>query len=713
MRRLYHSDSGWREGLKLEFKLAKGGLPNKELRVTYSAFANTKGGIILLGVKDNGEVEGVPHIEKRHKELIDILNNSEQVSCNLCARPESIERVVLDGKEILAMDVPMALPQQQPVHLNKNEKQSYIRQQEADVQCTDIDIARMRRNRDVCLMGTYSLDSYIVPHSQLSDINLDTLGKFRNYMRGTALGNQWQHESDEALLRHLQAYRTDRMSGQSGLTLAGLLMFGKHDSIIEMWPSFQLDYFEYENTTDINARWDDRLTNDGTWAGNLYEFFFLVLAKLQTWVRRPFELNRDMTRRDETSAHIAIRETLANAIVHADYWVDAGIRIIKRPEGLKFINPGTLLVNKEALFTELEQISICRNKNLQRMFQILGVVDKAGSGVEKMTKGWFETCMAVPTVEETLNPPRVVWELPCVGLIPRERLDAIIQRVGNDNFRKLSSFEKLVLVCIPPDKYVSHGEIRSILPMHPADLSHYLSVLAEHGYLQTKGRARGMKYSWGEVQQMSQAPEQTSQAKGQATHNQGETSLESAQMTQFNRQMSQAPEQMSQAKGQATHNQGEASLESAQMTQFNRQMSQAPEQMSQAQGQVTHNQGETSLESAQMAQVDEQMSQAPEQISHHQEETLLESGQMPQLPQSVVKVRTSRKASLEEKEQAIIELCRGQWVSMADLIRVLDRDRRTLQRILRPMVHHGLLEVRYPRHQNHPQQSYRARQQEP
>ncbi len=68
-----------------------------------------------------------------------------------------------------------------------------------------------------------------------------------------------------------------------------------------------------------------------------------------------------MTRRDETSAHIAIREALANAIVHEDYWVNAGIRIIKRPEGLKFINPGSLLVNKEALFTESEQISICRN----------------------------------------------------------------------------------------------------------------------------------------------------------------------------------------------------------------------------------------------------------------------------------------------------------------------------------------------------------------
>ena len=162
------------------------------------------------------------------------------------------------------------------------------------------------------------------------------------------------------------------------------------------------------------------------------------------------------------------------------------------------------------------------------------------------------------------------------------------------------------------------------------------------------------------------------------SNHQGETLLEFGQMPQLNGEMSQV-------QGQTSYHQGGTLIESGQMPQLNGQMSQASGEMSQAQGKT----------------------------SYHQGGTLIESGQMPQLPQSVVKVRTSRKASLEEKEQAIIELCRGQWVSMTDLIRILDRDRRTLQRTLRPMVHHGLLEVRYPRHQNHPQQSYRARQQEP
>ncbi|MCM1440972.1 MAG: hypothetical protein NC131_17490 [Roseburia sp.] len=151
----------------------------------------------------------------------------------------------------------------------------------------DTDIARMRRNRDVCLMQTYSQDDHILPHSTLNDIDPATLRKFRNRMRDTNMGTMWQHESDEGLLRKLRAYRTDRATGETGVTLAGLLMFGKYDSIIDFWPGFQLDYFEYENSTDENARWSDRLTNDGSWAGNLYEFTFLVLGEASIRLETP------------------------------------------------------------------------------------------------------------------------------------------------------------------------------------------------------------------------------------------------------------------------------------------------------------------------------------------------------------------------------------------------------------------------------------------
>lgn len=634
VKRLYRERKEWKEGLRLEFKLAQGGLPNKELRCTYSAFANTAGGILILGITDDGKVKGVPNIDKRHKELVDLLNNSQQVSCNLCARPGFVEKMELEGEEILAIKVPAASPEQQPVHLSKDEKQCYFRHQEADVQCNDTDIARMRRNRDVCLMQTYSQDDHILPHSTLDDIDPATLRKFRNRMRDTNMGTMWQHESDEDLLRKLRAYRTDRATGETGVTLAGLLMFGKHDSIIDFWPGFQLDYFEYENSTDENARWSDRLTNDGSWAGNLYEFAFLVLGRLRLGLKRPFELNKDMTRKGETPADIALREAIANTIIHADYWIDAGIRIIKRPEGLKFVNPGTMLVNKDTLFTDSEQISICRNKNLQRMFQVLGMGDKAGSGVEKITKGWFDTCLAFPQIKELPNPWRVVWLLPSVGMMPRKNLDTIIHRIGGHKFSQLSSFEKLVLVCVPFDCFISHGDIQNMMPMHPADLSRYLSRFVERGYLKTKGRTRGMKYSWNSDVEMSQLNDNSAQMSHLSRGDTSKSSMIDLIDNKWN---------------------GER------LTLFT--------QMSQLEGNNS-------------------------QMSHL-------------MPESVLKVRSSKKSSQEEMEKAICDLCRNRWVTSVEMATALGREKRTLLRILRSMVLHHVLKAK-EKNTNHPQQAYQT-----
>ncbi|MEG2236793.1 MAG: hypothetical protein RRY13_03960, partial [Akkermansia sp.] len=90
----------------------------------------------------------------------------------------------------------------------------------------------------------------------------------------------------------------------------------------------------------------------------------------------PFKLNPDMTRQGESPAHIAVREALANAIVHADYHGDGGIIINKSSKKLELSNPGTLLVSREYIFTG--GVSKCRNPSLQKMFQFMGIVDKAG-----------------------------------------------------------------------------------------------------------------------------------------------------------------------------------------------------------------------------------------------------------------------------------------------------------------------------------------------
>lgn len=493
--RLY--DEAWQENECLEFKSAKGGIP-AELWSSYSAFANTAGGFILLGVEDDGCISGVKDPQKTIDSLFVTQNNPQKCSTALCDN-RHITPVTLDGQQVVAMYVPKAEPSVRPVFLRGNEVNSYLRRGSADIRCKKEDITRMRRNRDIAESLDFSLDSCILPNSSLQDLDPATLRKFRLRMQVTNLGMSLQDLEDISLLQKLGGYRVDRATGEKGITMAGMLMFGTSDALDYFFPHFQLDFFEYDDSTDVNRRWVDRITTDGTWSGNIYEFFFKVLPRLTQALRLPFQLDENLSRNESLPASIAVRETLANALIHADYYERFGIRVDQRPTGIVFTNPGSMLISSDQLFTDQQHPSICRNKGLQKMFQALGVVDKAGSGIDKIMKGWMEYCIALPQVQEQQNPERVTWELPYVSMIPRERLSEVSASIGNQAFAALDTINKLIMLSIPLHHTVGHKDISSLVPLHPADLSKRLAWLVGIGLLEPIGRGRGTKYRLAEA----------------------------------------------------------------------------------------------------------------------------------------------------------------------------------------------------------------------
>jgi len=85
--------------------------------------------------------------------------------------------------------------------------------------------------------------------------------------------------------------------------------------------------------------------------------------------------------------------------------------------------------------------------------------------------------------------------------------------------------------------------------------------------------------------------------------------------------------------------------------------------------------------------------------------------QMSQLPESVLKVKSSKKVSQEEMEAAICDLCRNRWVTSVEMAGILGREKRTLLRILRSMVLHHVLKAKEEQ-TNHPQQAYQTAEKE-
>jgi len=156
--------------------------------------------------------------------------------------------------------------------------------------------------------------------------------------------------------------------------VAGLLMFGRDETIREALPQYQIDY-RARLSLDPAIRWTDRLTQDGTWPGNLYQFYHRVIQKLSTDLKLPFALDRNMVRTGESIVHVAIREALVNALIHADYQGQGGIVIEKYPDHFEFSNPGSLLISLDQIMKG--GVSECRNKSLQLMFTMIGAAERA------------------------------------------------------------------------------------------------------------------------------------------------------------------------------------------------------------------------------------------------------------------------------------------------------------------------------------------------
>lgn len=481
------------EGVDVEYKAGRGGLP-RDLWETYCAFANTDGGTIWLGIsqRDDGlDVHGVPEPERMLSDFWNTLNNRSKTSANLLAdRDAQIVRLDQPSRAVIRINVPRADRHQRPVFLGANPLNgTYRRNFEGDYLCTEAEVRRMFADQ-----SDEPADSRILTGFSIDDLHLESLRQFRN--RFSSRGSHvWLVEDDMGLLGKLGGWRRDRRSGLEGLTLAGLLMFGREQAIRDpaAVPGFQLDYREHFSD-DPGVRWTDRLHLDGTWEGNLFQFYQLVKQKLSVGpgIKRPFRVDAEGYRTVETPVTEALEEALVNALIHADYAGQGGIVLDRWQDRLEFSNPGTLLLSREQLLRG--GVSECRNKSLQLMFQMLGAGDKAGSGIDKIRASWAEAHWQSPVLRESHRPDRVVLELPMLSVLPDEVLATLRGRFGAA-FEALSGDEVQALVTAQMEGTVTNLRLQGMLTLHRVDITRMLRSLVQQGLLASDGVGRGTRYA--------------------------------------------------------------------------------------------------------------------------------------------------------------------------------------------------------------------------
>ena len=160
----------------------------------------------------------------------------------------------------------------------------------------------------------------------------------------------------------------------------------------------------------MHERWSDRIcSGTGEWSGNIYDFFFRVYNRLIQDIHLPFMLKNGLERITDTSLHKAMREVLANCLIHADYRGRQGVVIVKRNNEISLSNPGSFRIDiRDAI---VGGVSDPRNGTILKMFNLINIGERAGSGVPLICKVWNTLGWEEPEFKESFHPERTTVRL--------------------------------------------------------------------------------------------------------------------------------------------------------------------------------------------------------------------------------------------------------------------------------------------------------------
>ena len=321
----------------------------------------------------------------------------------------------------------------------------------------------------------------------MDDIDPDSLRQYRTEFRHENSTHVWNRVDDKTFLRNLGGYIEDRQTGREGLTLAGLMMFGKGLAVRDRFSNFRMDYLDMSHLVG-DERYHDRLTYDGLWENNLYQFFRIVSPKVQFDLPRPFKLEKGGKRNDDTPQHEAVREAFTNAIIHCDLMADAGIlRIEKHDDRLCFRNPGLLKLPVEAIYRGGN--SKARNPKIQNMLRMIGFGENVGSGFPKIIAAWKETNWGDPQLLNKLDVDEVELVLP-VPSPKASSVNAPVNAPANAPANasvKLNKTQLAIIKVLLKDNRATYEDLAKIIGVDRTTIRRNIAVLKEKGVIRRVG----------------------------------------------------------------------------------------------------------------------------------------------------------------------------------------------------------------------------------
>ena len=323
-------------------------------------------------------------------------------------------------------------------------------------------------------------DALLLENLLIDDLNQESVHRYRIMFNNLKPDHVWGKLADDEFLIKIGAAKKSREDGKIHPTLGGLIFFGDFITITEELPNYFPDYRERLSN---ETRWSDRVcSGDGNWSGNIFDFYFKIIDRLTADVKTPFKLDSNMQRIDDTPIHRSLRECLANALIHADYYGRRGIVIDKEFRKITISNPGTFRISIDEAIAG--GISDARNDRIFNMFSLIKVGERSGQGLCDVYNNWEINGFKKPGLQETTAPDRIT---------PTLQIEIDSNRESNDSNddSNLTENEARVITALRKNSSLNATQVAAETGLSVSTVNRVYKSLKNKNYIARESLTRG------------------------------------------------------------------------------------------------------------------------------------------------------------------------------------------------------------------------------
>ena len=430
------------ESVTLEFKSSF----DREVIETLTAFANARGGSVLIGVTDSGEVRG---IDLGKESLQDWLNRIK-LNTTPSLFPD-LEEISSEGITVVRISI-----SEHPIKPVSCKGKYFRRMNNSNHQMSITEISDLH-------LKTFntSWDYYLDTRHKLEDISLEKVNRFIE--KANSIRPYPIDDDPMTVLKKYELVKDEK------ITHGCWLLFTAKES-----PVGTIEAGRFSGETVIK----DSLTI----RTDLISEVDLLLDFIRKHISRGYVITGEAQRRERWDYPLdALREIVVNMVAHRDY-MHAGDSIVKIfDERIEFFNPGRLPqgITVENLIAG-NYTSAIRNKQIALIFKEVGLVEKYGSGIKRIIKAFNEDGLPMPCFEEFQHGFRVT-----VFKTPQKTLQKTPQKTP-----QRESLSDRIIQLIVEEPHITQKEAGERLGISFDTAREYFARLKKSGRLKRVGGRR-------------------------------------------------------------------------------------------------------------------------------------------------------------------------------------------------------------------------------